>query len=102
MRAIAPELIDILGEGGELTLRNAAGQTIERHLGQYAARLHPRRRRVEIFHRAQRHALMLAAPPTRTNQLRRPDGLILRPNPASSVSQIAYSRGAGGSFRRAK
>jgi hypothetical protein len=46
-----------------LTLRNAAGQTIERHLGQNAARLHPRRRRVEIFHRAQRHALMLAAPP---------------------------------------
>jgi hypothetical protein len=34
MRAIAPELIDILGEGGRLTLRNAAGQTIERHLGQ--------------------------------------------------------------------
>jgi hypothetical protein len=51
-----------------LTLRNPAGQTIERHLGQYAARLHPRRRRIEIFHRAQRHALMLAAPPpARTN-----------------------------------
>jgi hypothetical protein len=43
MRAIAPELIDILGEGGELTLRNAAGQTIEGNLGQNAARLHPRR-----------------------------------------------------------
>jgi hypothetical protein len=65
-------------------------------------RLHPRGGRIEIFHRAQRHALMLPRRRTRTNQLRRPDGLILRPNPASSVSQIAYSRGAGGSFRRAK
>ena len=63
MRAIAPELIDIVGEGGRLTLRNPARQTIERHLGQNAARLHSGGRRIKVVHRAQRDPLMLATPP---------------------------------------
>jgi hypothetical protein len=101
MRAIAPELIDILGEGGRLTLRNAAGQTIERHLGQMRAPASAPSAHRDLPPRPASRADACRAA-ARTNQLRRPDGLILRPNPASSVSQIAYSRGAGGSFRRAK